>query len=396
MKSAFIFNNKSKNNNNNNEKGMALIATLIFVFVLTSIGIALLAMANNDTKLSTLQRESNRAFYLAEKGVEEALWFMNFSPDNQEGINWRVPKDDPDGPFTKGTNTEYFEVYVITEATDDEGDVTEIKFESTGIVDNPGEYNDARRTIEVRLQKGTIQNNSLAYNYAILADNFVYIGGTSATVNGDIHSNGNVKISGNFEPTNGTISATGTISGYEGGISNQATQPIPVVDFDYYYNKAVESGTVHNGDVILDRDTVWEGFHYIKGNLTIKPPASEIIIRNGAIFVDDIPETDEVEGVTFNGNTTFKIEHSDDWDNPLALVAKGDIDFGGTVEGEGVIQSESSIVFHGDVILDPGAVVAPEVETHGGIDIIYDDGLQEEVVVGTGIEVWKKVSWQEK
>ena len=60
-----------------NQKGMALLATLIFVFVLVPLSVALLTMTNNDTKLSTLQRESNKAFYLADAGIEEAFWKLN-------------------------------------------------------------------------------------------------------------------------------------------------------------------------------------------------------------------------------------------------------------------------------------------------------------------------------
>jgi hypothetical protein len=387
MKKIYIFNNISKNNN---EKGMALLATLIFVFVLGTIGIAMLTMASNDSKLSTLQRESNRAFYLAETGIEEALWFMNLSTDNPDGINWRVPKLDSEGERNfwpkeedRDSNTEYYEVNVTDiPATGKE----KIKIESTGIVDNSSMYNDGRRTVEVILEKGMIQNDSLSYNYAILADSIVNFKGTAPYVNGDIHSNGDVDSRGNFEVTNGTLSASGTINGYEGGIY-QDIQPVPQVNFNQYYEKAVQSGTVYEDDLILDSDTVLEGFHYIKGDLRMKAPAKEIIIRNGAIFVDG--------KVDYVGNPTFKIEHSDDWDNPLALVAKGDIEFGGTVEGEGIIQSESSILFHGDVALDPGAVVAPEVTLKGSVEIVYDNGLQEEIVVGTGIEVWKKVSWEE-
>lgn len=52
---------------------MALLATLIFVFILTTLGIALLTMTRNDIKLSTLQEESTKAFYLADAGVERAI-----------------------------------------------------------------------------------------------------------------------------------------------------------------------------------------------------------------------------------------------------------------------------------------------------------------------------------
>jgi hypothetical protein len=55
------------------QKGMALLATLIFVFILTTLGIALLTMTRNDIKLSTLQEESTKAFYLADAGVERAI-----------------------------------------------------------------------------------------------------------------------------------------------------------------------------------------------------------------------------------------------------------------------------------------------------------------------------------
>ena len=71
------------------QKGMALLATLIFVFVLATLGIALLTMTRNEIKLSVLQEESTKAFYLADAGIEKALnWLETFStPPTQEDIN---------------------------------------------------------------------------------------------------------------------------------------------------------------------------------------------------------------------------------------------------------------------------------------------------------------------
>jgi len=66
-------NNKIKNLLTN-QKGMALLTTLIFVFILVTFAVALLTMTSNDTKLSTLQRDSTKAFYLAESGIEQALY----------------------------------------------------------------------------------------------------------------------------------------------------------------------------------------------------------------------------------------------------------------------------------------------------------------------------------
>ena len=79
---------KNEKNILTNRQGMALVATIIFVGVLVSFGVALLAMTGDDSKLSTLQRESTRAFYIAETGVEEAILFLNTSEDNPDGLNF--------------------------------------------------------------------------------------------------------------------------------------------------------------------------------------------------------------------------------------------------------------------------------------------------------------------
>jgi len=57
-----------------NQKGMALLTTLIFVFILVTFVVALLTMTNNDIKLSALQRDSTKAFYIAEAGLERTLY----------------------------------------------------------------------------------------------------------------------------------------------------------------------------------------------------------------------------------------------------------------------------------------------------------------------------------
>lgn len=69
-----------------NQKGMALLTTLIFVFILITFGVSLLIMTSNDTKLSTLQRDSTKAFYIAEAGVERTLY--NLKKDFESSEDW--------------------------------------------------------------------------------------------------------------------------------------------------------------------------------------------------------------------------------------------------------------------------------------------------------------------
>lgn len=69
-----------------NQKGMALLTTLIFIFILVTFGVALLSMTSNDLKLSALQRDSTKAFYIAEAGIERTLY--NLKEDHDTDQNW--------------------------------------------------------------------------------------------------------------------------------------------------------------------------------------------------------------------------------------------------------------------------------------------------------------------
>jgi hypothetical protein len=68
--------NKNLFFNNTNNKGMALVATLIFVFTISTLGIALLTMTSSDIKSSSLQEASKETFYIAESGLERAISYL--------------------------------------------------------------------------------------------------------------------------------------------------------------------------------------------------------------------------------------------------------------------------------------------------------------------------------
>jgi len=374
-----------------NKKGMALLTTLIFTFVLVSLGVALLTMTNNDSKLSTLQRESTRAFYLAETGIEKALWYINFSPDNTQGLDWRTTEADP---YREGSSDEYFQVVVTTDTVDpDDGEATIIKFVSTGTVNKGGQFNKGTRKIEVKLIKGVAQNNSLAYNYAIFTDNDMVING-NIFVNGDIHSNGDITVAGtSFDLPNGSATASGTVTGYSEGIGGAEEQEVPFIDFDYYQTIAEGDGGVYYGDgnsLIIDTNRTLTGIHFVDKDIIIKPPCTKLIIEDGAIFARGT--------IKSQGGCDIQIVHSEDYNNPLAIIADGDITMGGNVHGEGVIQTNGTFTLNGTINIQEGAIVAEDGIFNGGggtMNVVYDNGLQQDIVSGTGVEIWKKASWRE-
>jgi len=383
MKKKIIINHKIKKAFSN-QKGMALIATIIFVFALVSLGTALLTMTNNDSKLSTLQRESTRAFYLAETGIEKTLWNLNTSVElGGEGLMWS-------GPLHDGTPTEYYDVNISYDAGP-----PEIKtLESTGKVDDGSEYNKGTRKIEVKLKKGIKASPNLSYDYAVLTDGGMTLDG-GITLHGNIHSNGNLTNNGTINMEYGTASATGTTNDTDLCTPDQPYQEFPHIAWDYYEDisktqEVIDGHTYnnfYNGDVTFNASDTLYGIHFIEGNVTI---STDLILHDAVILATGF--------IWVKGGVGDVFLENGDNPNPLSLVAKDYIRVDGNVHGEGIIQTESTFTLNGNVNIQKGAIYADDGVFHGGggsMNVYYDTSLADTVVPGTGIPVWVKISWQE-
>jgi len=368
-----------------NQHGMALVATIIFVVVLVSFGVALLAITGNDSKLSTLQRESTRAFYLAETGIEETIWYLNSSEENSDGLNFV-------GSLHEGDSSEYYDVTVSNSASDTKTLV------SVGKVVGGGEYNKGTRKIEVKLRKDVAKAPDTFFDYAVLTEGDMELDG-GISFHGNIHSNSDLTNNGTINMEYGTATATGTTNDPDLCTDGQPYQEFPKIKWEYYENLSQNQttdadGNIHNnfysGDVTFDSSDTLYGIHYIDGNVEIKPPCSELNIVDGAIFATGT--------ITVSGSSNVYIEKSDSYDNPLALVAKGDIVIGGNVHGEGIIYTYSDFILNGNINIQKGAVYAYNGVFHGGggsMNVYYDTDLIHTVVPGTGVPVWVKISWRE-
>ena len=396
--------NKRIKNVLSNQKGMALLATLIFVFVLVTLAVALLTMTNNDTKLSTLQRESNKAFYLADAGIEDTLWKLNTSTDDGGmGIDWykEEPADYPD----PGTATEYYQVTIIKDGKDAEDD-DKIKITSTGRVIG-GKFSSGRRKIEVTAEIDYITKTM--YDFAILAEKIILFQGTPGpTVVGDVHSNDDILVSGHFADT---YPGNATCSGDTNDINSDSTGVLPIdlpfVDYPELKAraKAIDNPPddvhYHTGNVILGNgDTEnWTGIHYIEGSLEAKN-GSSINVTNGAIIATG--DVDVKEGAIFN-ITNDPISYIDPTDpiTALALVAQGDIKIYAKSEiAEGVVQSilEDGLTSEGFIELKngcevTGAVIADTVYLRNKSAVNYTSTVNQFTTKGDPF--FKKTSWQE-
>jgi len=332
-------------NISSNQKGMALLTTLIFVFVLVTLAVALLTMTNNDTKLSTLQRESNKAFYLADAGIEDTFWKLNTDvEDGGEDILFWSPTDEPN----PGTATEYYQVTIVDTGYDENGKRDKIKITSTGKVIG-GQFSSGKRKIEVTAEIDYIM--TAMYDYAILSDKIIlFQGDPGPDVVGDVHSNDDILVSpanGEFvENYPGLATCAGDTNDLNPSNVSGGTIEIPFVDYPELKLRALAADNpptdvyYHTGNVILGNGDIenWTGIHYIEGSLEAKN-GSELHVTSGAIIATG--DVDVKEGAIFdiyNDPETY-IDLTDPI-TALALVAQGDIKiYAKSTIQEGVVQS---------------------------------------------------------
>jgi len=380
-----------------NQKGMALLTTLIFVFILVTFAVALLTMTSNDTKLSTLQRDSTRAFYLAEMGIEKALWYLNTPVDlgGKDKYNWR-----PTLFKEELTSLEYYEISIENKGVDSppEKPTDRIEITSVGTV-KEGKYSAGKRTVVVTAIIGISPTSDVSYDHAIFTDNSMTLNG-GISIDGSIHSNGGLTNNGTLSLINGSATAVGDIINMElfGGISvgENGRQDFPKIDWPHFESLAKSADVDLNDEicghyygedttVVFNTDNELEGIHFIDGDVKIQ---ASLILNNATIFATG---TIDVIG---SGDVYL----DNDISNPLALIAKGDITIGGSVHGEGIIQSDSTVTINGNVNIEIGAIYAVDGVLNGGggtINVVYGPGLAGTPIPGTGVEVYIKTSWRE-
>ena len=391
--------NKRIKNIFSNQKGMALLTTLIFVFILVTFAVALLTMTSNDSKLSTLQRDSTRAFYQADAGIEKALWYLNSSVDlgGKGKYSWRPPTDSV--PFVEGTSLEYYEISIENKGVDSppEKPTDKIEITSVGTV-KEGKYSAGKRTVVVTAIIGISPTSDVSYDHAIFTDNSMTLNG-GISIDGSIHSNGALTNNGTLSLINGSATAVGDIINMElfGGISvgENGRQDFPKIDWPNFESLAKSAdedltdeifGHYYGDDttVVFNTDDDLYGIHFIDGDVKIQ---ASLILNNATILATG---TIDVIG---SGDVYLKNDIS-----PLALIAKGDITIGGSVHGEGIIQSGGTITINGVVNIEPGALYAIDGVLNGGggtINVVYGTGWAGTPITGTGVEVYIKTSWRE-
>lgn len=253
----------------NEDRGIILPLVLVFTLILMITGLVFVSLGVQENLLVQREIEKRQAFYLAEAGVEIAIWQLNYG-DQPWLPSWPAPwTEDGDGNPTR-TETLYDPQsssvgdYEVTVFDKDESPAV---IESHGYVPNKEAEGRIEKTVRVILQKG----HDPMFDYAIASAAGIIIENPGTEITGSCYAVGDIDIkeatvNGNTEATESVIN-TGTVTGT---ITEGADElPFPKFDSDYYqYYTANE---IINDDLEIKGRVPYpvNGILYVTGNVEI-------------------------------------------------------------------------------------------------------------------------------
>ena len=363
-----IIENKIKNIFSN-QKGMALLTTLIFVFLLATFVIALLTMASNNTKLSALQRDSTQAFYVAEAGVEYARHLLGQFWDNWQGPEFPITAK----PFGSGT-------FGVVVTGDTEGEVV---ITSTGIVGT------AKRVIEVVVEF-TVDS---IFGYAIAGKEEVKLEDVSNIV-GNVYCEGDIVNEG--VTVEGIGIATGTVIGavYFSGtqVGPEYLINFPTLDLDYYRSNATQ--IFSEIDITNDDNYQVNGIIYVEVNVrfsnsTIIGPG--IIVAEGSIKL----ESNSKCGISYETVVGLFSNSEISSDTSPDIIIDTGLDLYGVIFApRGNVKMVSTSAVYGSLIGGVSTGIA-SVKVEGGARVFhYDASIYLDLLPSDPVPTI--ISWREK
>jgi hypothetical protein len=265
------------------ESGAILPMVIILMLALMMTGMAFLNAGILENGLVRRQIHKEQSFYLAEAGVETAIWQFNYG--DRPWRPWTAPWTDDDNGNPTRTETLYapqdssvgdYEVTVI----DKDGPCPQI--DSFGYAPSKEAEGKVEKKVCIILEK----SHDPLFNYAIASAGGIVIENAGTVINGNCYTIGDISIIS--ATVNGNAEATETVSVTDGGtVTGTITEgaeelPFPEFDSDYYQYKAT---SIISGDLMINGVTPYavDGILYVTGNLTI---SNSTLVGPGSIVAE--------------------------------------------------------------------------------------------------------------
>ncbi|MFA5389242.1 MAG: pilus assembly PilX N-terminal domain-containing protein [Candidatus Omnitrophota bacterium] len=295
-----------------NNKGVVLVVTMTFLSLLLIGGSSYLYMVTNEARQTERQVDAQKAFFLANAGIQRGIW--------------KIKNDNPNSETFKlkggGSAVNYLEDKDIAMTiTPLPGNVYEIK--STSTVGN------STKTLSALIGKN---QQARVFDYGYFINNWGWFYGSGITSNGDVRSNGRFDFRSN--PTvEGEIYARFEIDDGGQGISGSGGEVDENGDYpnQHPYSDKLDMPNLSNLSYYEDSAKTNNGT-IKKGGITL--------INN--VFGDDAGESNG--NIILIGTSTNPIEISG------TVVARGDVIIKGYVKGHGAIYAGRNIYIADDIV----------------------------------------------
>lgn len=357
--------------------GAALITVLLTVLVLVAVSVVFVGSATSESRATANEQHYQSALHAAEAGADRVLARVKADSAYATGQTWSSPSDVRAWAISQRASADRLtvpggEAYGLRPSSGG----TPVQFVlGVGTV--------AGRTRVVRLDIGAgpyrptygllTQEGTLLYN--------------QATINGDVHTNGNLALRNNVAVT-GSATYSGTLSRTNDtsvGSSGQATVPMPSFQAQDLYGQYASVPAGQWRDLCPDR--------------TVRSPSASGPC-SGPILASNLSGT-TYQGLRYDSSAQRWISNYDGSRGTVDIVLyvhEGSISFGGTngASGTATVLASASTTDNGQSgnILLPADVIGPLRPKVGGVlfvadrDLRTDNDFDGRGFVGVGEQIW--------
>ncbi len=405
-----------------NQNGIALVAGLLLMVVLTLLSFVAIKWASQDITQTKNYATTIQATYIAEAGINKALDYFNYtvtgaSPgevdngfddelsDNElNGSSW------PAGTFNGIGIGADGGTYTVTVTDNNDGDgILTADVDNSVILTSTGTISGTTVSIEAVIHRPLFKSE-----HALLSEGDVTVSGGSniSGTNGSVHTNSSYTESGASTSVQDGATATGTCSGAGTCTASASVEYVPVIEpsdyesyADYIFNA---DGSIYAQGTVVDlsTNTLFSSFTHnnlgwkVQGNTTVGP---NIPNQANLYFKDDFTAT-SVGDATTAWEVTLIVEKSikwtgnayiKNWEDPaltpdlrnLFLIAGNDISMSSMEQDtQGLIAAKDQASIAGGATLS-GSIITNNTGTTdstvtgtgttltGGITLVYNGDL---------------------
>lgn len=362
-------------------RGLSFCYAVVLLGAMLVLGSVFLHVGLNSAKWAYSGYRGQQALYLAEAGVDRAMWMMEAGDSGEGGINdaLAVTEAEAAGGATRTYTSATWELptgaYSFTATAPHDGIAGVVAVHSVGIAES-GEREDIMTVVYPEANNG--ENGGMpilpdCYGYAMFSDHNLRVNGNPSVLGGGgLYANGDIIFNGEASEIHGPISATRQIYGtclqvpsdagwYEGA----DRLSMPEIDMQWFKDNCDEyfsstGFTVLNGGFAGSLDYNDPTIIYAEGKVKLSGNFTGV----GIIVAK--------KGIEVTGNCTYNTPAADGW----AFLTPGYFKITGTAQVHGLIYchnaaGDAEFIGHGTPNIF-GGVVADVITVTGSYTVEKD------------------------